>query len=222
MNKFSKKDDMINFKFKRIQEFTVLFFLLIIFNFSAKAQDSNALNEKKWYITLPLRFTSLQNNYTMLSGVKIGRQINSELSLSFSVYHSFYLKSFKAEAPISYFPNKPRLFFNAMGFEGDYKIYSNNKINFGAQFYTAWGFMKYDLKEYNFKSKASHFVILEPGFYLEYNLKKSNYLGIGFSYLYIPNAGPIEFDSFYGKGGILIWNNPKNSLNFNLFYKGIF
>ena len=198
MNKFSKKDDMINFKFKRIQEFTVLFFLLIIFNFSAKAQDSNALNKKKWYITLPLRFTSLQNNYTMLSGVKIGRQINSELSLSFSVYHSFYLKSFKTEAPISYFPNKPRLF------------------------YTAWGFMKYDLKEYNFKSKASHFVILEPGFYLEYNLKKSNYLGIGFSYRYIPNAGPIEFDSFYGKGGILIWNNPKNSLNFNLFYKGIF
>lgn len=111
---------MFAFFYRRF--FLIITILLLGLLSNSHAQkDSNSV-AKKWFIVLPLRFTHLQNNNTMLSGIKLGRSVTKKIDLSLSVYHSFYLKSFKSEADIIGFTEQPRLFINHVGAEFDFQL----------------------------------------------------------------------------------------------------
>jgi len=135
--------------------------------------------EKKWFIVLPLRFTQLQNENTMLSGIKIGRAISPRFNASISVYHSFYLKAFKAKANLDGFAEQPRLYINCVGTELDYSFFTQDRFTCGLHLLVGWGFMKYDLKQQQFKSKQLNFFALEPVLNTEYALNASTRIGLG-------------------------------------------
>ena len=143
---------------------------------------SPTIESKRWFVVLPLRFTQLQNEPTMLSGIKFGKGIHDRWNASLSIYHSFYLNSFKSPANLSGFGNQPRLFINCMGGEMEYLMLKNEKLHFGIQLHLGWGFMKYDLDAENFESKQVNFLALEPTLNLEYwlNYKTSLSLGVGY------------------------------------------
>lgn len=144
--------------------------------------DSTEIKSSKWFITLPLRFTHLQNNNTMLSGIKIGRSLNPRFNAALSIYHSFYLKSFKSEANLSGFDEQPRLFINAMAMEWQYYFLKKQNVALCAQLLSGWGFIKYDGKEQNFRSKQVNYFALEPAVQAEFAINQNTLLGVGLGY----------------------------------------
>ncbi|PZR37938.1 MAG: hypothetical protein DI538_11035, partial [Azospira oryzae] len=112
----------------------------------------------------------MQNTNTMLSGIKAGKAIGEQVSISLSVYHSFYLRSFKAKANVPGFDEQPRLFINCVGTELDYKMYEQNRLSIWAQALVGWGFMTYDLELDHFKSTQVNYIALEPSIVSGYKL----------------------------------------------------
>jgi hypothetical protein len=206
-----------------LQKTVVLVCFLVVLSFiNAGAQDVKVLNEnsKKWFIVLPLRFTQLQNTTTMLSGIKIGRSLNSELNASISIYHSFYLNSFKAEANVSGFTEQPRLFINGMATEVEYSFIKKQKITYSAQLLIGWGFMKYDAKEHDFKSKQVNYVILEPAVQVDFLLNNNTAAGLGIGYRPILSSKKITYNADTGNGALPIAKDFPNGINIILTLKG--
>lgn len=199
--------------------FYIFLIALTISNY-VYAQDS--IGTKKWFAVLPLRFTSLQNDNTMLSGIKVGRSINDRFNLSISIYHSFYLKSFKSKADIIGFNEQPRLFINCMGAEVEYYLLQANRVSLGVQLLLGWGFMTYELKEYNFTSKQVNYLVAEPTLNLEYKVNKTNDFGLGIGYRPVLNDRQITYTSDISNGKIPIQKQLPNGLNLILTFKGHF
>lgn len=199
----------------------VLCAFLLCVSFSSYGQDlKDEGNEKKWFIALPLRFTQLQNNNTMLSGVKLGRAIDPRFHASVSVYHSFYLNSFKAEAGLNGFNKQPRLFINCVGMELEYYFISSRKVNSSIQLLLGWGFMKYDLKENNFKSRQINYFAFEPVVNTECEISNKTYIGLGFGYRPIISNKQIPYTSSVSIGEIPVIKLFPNGLNLILTLKG--
>ena len=158
----------------------------------------------------------------MLSGIKIGRKLNDHLNLSVSVYHSFYLSSFKAEADLPGFNEQPRLFINGMGAELDYNIYRKGRFSGWLQLMTGWGFMKYDLKAHNFKSRQTNYLVLEPAVCQEISLGQSTAVGLGIGYRPVLSAKGITYTSHLSQGVIPIHKSIPSGLNVLLTLKGFF
>lgn len=197
-----------------------IFLMALTISNSVYAQDS--LETKKWFIVLPLRFTNLQNGNTMLSGIKVGRSINNRFNLSISIYHSFYFKSFKSKADIIGFNEQPRLFINCMGAEGEYYMLKANRISLGVQLLLGWGFMTYELKEYNFASKQVNYLVAEPTLNLEYKTNKTSAFGLGIGYRPVLSDRQITYTSDISNGEIPIQKQLPNGLNLILTFKGHF
>lgn len=175
---------------------------------------------KKWIIVLPLRFTQLQSTNTMLSGIKLGRTISQKFTISVSAYHSFYLKSFKAEANLNAFDKQPRLFINCVGVEPEYYFSRKNRMAASMQLLLGWGFMKYDLEHHNFTSKQVNYFAAEPVLNIEYKLNHSTSLGFGIGYRPIFSSKKIAYASEVGSGEIDIQKAVPNGVNVILALKG--
>lgn len=178
--------------------------------------------ENRWFIALPLRFTQLQNTNTMLSGIEVGKDITSRVSVSLSVYHSFYLKSFKAEADLPEFDEQPRLFINCVGVEFDYKMYERNRFSVWAQTLVGWGFMTYDLETDHFKSTHVNYIALEPSIVSYFKLNHSTEVGLGIGYRPILGDDYFLFSSDSWNGRFSVNRNIPNGLTFLLSLKGHF
>lgn len=192
-----------------------IFFLSV---FGCFAQDS--LAPRKWFIVLPLRFTTLQNTGTMLSGVKLGRVLNERLHASLSIYHSFYLKSFKAPANLEGFDDQPRVFVNGMGAEMEYYLMKRKRVNLGVQLLVGWGFITYELKEKQFEGKQVNYLAAEPAINLEYAMSKAAYIGLGIGYRPIISNRHIVYTSEVSNGHIPVAKAFPNGLNLALTLKG--
>jgi hypothetical protein len=197
-----------------------VFLMALTIGNSVYAQDS--LKTKKWSVVLPLRFTNLQNDNTMLSGIKVGRSINNKFNVSVSIYHSFYLKSFKSKADIIGFNEQPRLFINCMGGEIEYYLLKANRISLGLQLLLGWGFMTYELKEYNFVSKPVNYLVAEPALNLEYKANNTCFVGLGIGYRPILSDRQIAYTSDISNGEVPIQKQVPNGLNLILTFKGHF
>lgn len=169
---------------------------------------------------MPLRFTQLQNSNTMLSGVKLGRSLSNRIQASLSIYHSFYLKSFKATANLKEYDEQPRLFINCMGGELDYYFLKNEKIGLGMQLLIGWGFMTYELKKYDFASKQVNYLALEPSLNFEYKMSPDLFIGLGLGYRPVLTNRQIAFNSRISKGEIPVSRQFPNGLNLILTLKG--
>ena len=169
--------------------------------------------DKKWFIALPLRFTQLQDHPTMLSGIRIGRKLMPEVSAAVSVYHSFYLNSFKAEANLSGFPQQPRLYINGVGAEVEYTFLRKNNFATGIQFMAGWGFLKYDLKAHQFSSKQVNYLALEPALNVAYTMPSSAVVGLGIGYRPIISQKAITYRSDLSDGAIPVAKTFPNGLN---------
>jgi hypothetical protein len=202
--------------------FVLLFMTIIILSSkNSFGQDiNNRTKENKWFIELPLRFTQLQNTNTMLSGIKLGKALTNRVSVSLSVYHSFYLKSFKAKANLPGFDEQPRLFINGVGTELDYKLYEHNNFSICAQALIGWGFMTYDLDRDHFKSTHVNYVALEPAIISYYKLNHSTALGIGISYRPILGEKDFNFSSDLWNGAFPVNRNFPNGINIKINLKG--
>lgn len=202
--------------------------VVIFFNYGGNILYSQSTTEqlplkKSWYISLPLRFTMLQNDVTMLSGVQLGRHWNAQWETALSVYHSFYLQSFKSPAHLSGFDTQPRLFINAVGIETKRKIWqSEKKASGGLQFYSGWGFLKYDLDAHDFESKQVNYLALEPGIYYQSDVFSNSDLEISLSYRPILGSRDIRYTSANGNGILQVYRQLPNGLNFGLVWKGRF
>lgn len=194
--------------------------LLSIFSSRSLAHINENGKPPKWFIALPLRFTHLQNNTTMLSGIKLGKSICPKINASFSVYHSFYLNSFKAEANLFGYTNQPRLFINSMGVELEYVFFNKNKWSSSIQMLMAWGFMKYDLKEYDFESIQVNYLNIEPTINTEYKIGSSTILGLGIGYRPLLSDRKIKYTSTVSSGIIPLEKNIPNGVNVILIFKG--
>lgn len=192
--------------------------LLLVIKNPIYGQDST--NFKKWFIALPLRFTQLQSSNTMLSGVKLGHTITSRFHASLSIYHSFYLKSFKAKANLYGFDEQPRLFINCMGGEFDYYFFKSKKVCLGMQVLIGWGFMNYNLKEHNFTSRQVNYFVMEPAINLDYVFNQKHTVGFGIGYRPILSNRQIAYHSNISSGKIPIAKEFPNGLNFILTFKG--
>lgn len=193
-------------------------FILLTIKNPIYGQDST--HSKKWFIALPLRFTQLQSINTMLSGVKVGHTITNRFHASLSIYHSFYLKSFKAKANLDSFDEQPRLFINCMGGELDYYFLKSRKLYLGMQLLIGWGFMTYNLKEHNFSSRQVNYLVVEPTINLEYILHQSHTIGFGIGYRPILSNRQIDYNSNISSGKIPIAKEFPNGLNLILTFKG--
>ncbi|MBL7922087.1 MAG: hypothetical protein JNJ40_17360 [Bacteroidia bacterium] len=205
---------------KRQKNTFYVFMLCLLINNSFHAQDS--LEIKKWFVALPLRFTHLQNNNTMLSGIKLGRSINNRINLSISIYHSFYLKSFKSTANLSGFDEQPRLFINGMGSEIGYSFIKLNKISLGIQLFLGWGFITYEAKEHSFVSKQVNYLAAEPSINFEYKKNNSSSIGFGLGYRPVLSDRLISYKSDILNGKIPIQKQLPNGLTLTLTLKGFF
>lgn len=194
--------------------------IVLLVHLTAQCQTKTA--DKHWYISLPLRFTQLQAHNTMLSGIKVGYGLKPPLRIYASIYHSFYLKSFKAPLPLNGFAEQPRLFINGMGLELEYCFYHLNKASFNISQFAGWGFMTYDLDNYQFKSKNVNYLSLEPGVNMEYQLKPGTALSIGFSYRSILTRQHIYYSSSIGNGHVPIKKTFPNGINVLLCLTGNF
>ncbi len=187
------------------------------------AQEQNSHpRENKWFIVLPLRFTPLQNTNTMLSGIKAGKAIGEQVSISLSVYHSFYLRSFKAKANVPGFDEQPRLFINCVGTELDYKMYEQNRLSIWAQALVGWGFMTYDLELDHFKSTQVNYIALEPSIVSGYKFTHSTEVSFGISYRPIIGEDRFHFSSDTWNGSFPVNRNFPNGFNLLLHLKGYF
>jgi len=201
--------------------FHLLITILIIgLHSNSHAQkDSNSV-AKKWFIVLPLRFTHLQNNNTMLSGIKLGKSVTKKIDVSISVYHSFYLKSFKSETEIIGFTEQPRLFINHVGAEVDFHLIKKNKHQLIAQSLLGWGFMNYNLNSHNFKTKQSNYFTIEPGLQYAFKINASTQLTLGPGYRFIIGHQPIHFTSSVLNGAIPVLTQLPNGASILLCLKG--
>lgn len=148
--------------------------------------------------------------------------MNSRFNLSVSIYHSFYLKSFKSKADLAGFDEDPRLFINGMGGEIEYYLLKQNRINLGVQLLLGWGFMTYELKEYHFTGRQVNYFIAEPTLNLEYRLNSSSLIGLGIGYRPLLTSRQISYTSHISKGEIPIKRELPNGLNLTLTIKGLF
>jgi hypothetical protein len=195
--------------------------IIFVYSINSHAQGQNSHpKENKWFIVLPFRFTHLQNANTMLSGIKAGKAIGEQVSISLSVYHSFYLKSFKAKANVPGFDEQPRLFINCVGTELEYKLYEQNNISLSAHALVGWGFMTYDLDRDHFKSTHVNYVALEPSIISYYKLNHSTALGIGISYRPILGDNDFNFSSDQWNGSFPMSRSFPNGINFMVKLKG--
>lgn len=197
-----------------------LFAVAVSMNSYGQSTDNTDKINKKWIIVLPLRFTQLQSTNTMLSGIKLGRVINQKFITSVSVYHSFYLNSFKAEAHLKTFDKQPRLFINCVGVEPEYYFFRKNKMAASMQLLLGWGFMKYDLEHHNFTSKQVNYFATEPLLNLEYKLNQSTSVGLGIGYRPILSTKKITYSSDLGRGEIPLQKTVPNGANVVLALKG--
>lgn len=196
------------------------FVLAVSISSYGQSKDNPGKINKKWIIVLPLRFTQLQSVNTMLSGVKLGRVINQKFTTSVSVYHSFYLKSFKAEANLHAFDKQPRLFINCVGAELEYYFFRKNKMAASMQLLLGWGFMKYDLEAHHFSSKQVNYFAAEPLLNVEYKLNPGTSLGFGIGYRPILSKKNISYSSDLGSGEIPVQKTVPNGANVVLTLKG--
>ncbi|MGD1841066.1 MAG: hypothetical protein ACFB0B_09240 [Thermonemataceae bacterium] len=164
----------------------------------------------------------MQANNTMLSGLKVGREVNQHFSASVSIYHSFYLRSFRAEANIGGFEEKPRLFIYAVGGELAYLFFQTSKYKLLGQVLLGWGFMGYTATEQNFSSDNVSYLALEPMFKAEFKVGKKSSLGIGIGYRPLFGRSDILYSSDISDGSIPIQRDLPNGLNLLLSYKGCF
>lgn len=203
---------------------SLLILLCALFYLTGFSQTNAAIPEKshKWFIALPLRFTHLQNDNTMLSGIKIGREVYPKLSTAISVYHSFYLQKFKSPAQLIGYSTQPRLFINCFGLEVDYRFIQTKHIDAGIQLLCGWGFMNYELKKDNFKSKQVNYPTLEPVLGANYHLNHSTSLSIGLGYRAILSKKNINYTSNISSGVIPIQKNLPNGILLALTLKGKF
>lgn len=197
-----------------------LFLLTVSMSSYGQAVDNLGKTNKRWLIVLPLRFTQLQSTNTMLSGIKLGRVMNQKFSASVSVYHSFYLNSFKAEANLNAFDKQPRLFINCVGAELEYYFFRKNKMAASMQLLLGWGFVKYDLEAHHFSSKQVNYFAAEPLLNLEYKLNQSTSLGFGIGYRPILSTKKITYVSDLGSGEIPVQKAVPNGVNVVLTLKG--
>jgi hypothetical protein len=158
----------------------------------------------------------------MLSGVKLGRVLAPGLQVSLSIYHSFYLKSFKAQAMIPAFDPRPRVFINAMGIEFEYYLIQRKKVSLTAQCLLGWGFMKYDLQGKNFKSKQVNYFALEPALVIGYNINTNTSIGLGAGYRPLLTNGHIIYSSNLQNGSIPLDKKLPNGINILLNLNGRF
>ena len=171
---------------------------------------------------MPVRFTHLQNHPTMLSGIKVGRKINSKVTIAVSVYHSFYLNSFKSEANLVGFDPQPRLFINCTGIEMQYSLYKRKKLEVSIQALGGWGFMKYDLKMNDFKSRQLNYFTIEPSIALNHEINPATYVGIGAGYRSVLTKKGINYSSSVSSGEIPVHQSFPNGLVIVLTIAGYF
>lgn len=198
----------------------ILTTFILLFTVSNNIYGQDSTKSKNWFIVLPLRFTQLQSSNTMLSGVKFGRLINSRFQASVSIYHSFYLKSFKATANLNGYDEQPRLFINCMGGEFDYYFLKSKKVGLAIQLLLGWGFMTYELKEYDFTSRHMNYLVIEPTLNFEYKMSQNNFIGLGIGYRPIITNRQITYNSTISNGEIPISKQFPNGLNLILTFKG--
>ncbi len=205
---------------KRLKIFLAIFIFIASGVFiQANAQHLN--NTNRWSITLPLRFTHLQGSNTMLSGVKLGHGINDRWSAYISIYHSFYLNSFKSPANLPGYSEQPRLFINCMGAELEYLLARKSKFDLLMQLHMGWAFLKYELKTDQFKSQQVNFLSLEPCLNLNYHLNEKTSLGFGLAYRPMLSSGQLSYSSNISSGSIPIDKQFPNGMNLVLSIKGI-
>lgn len=183
-------------------------------------QEERSLQHKRWFIALPLRFTQLQNSNTMLSGIKVGKNYYDKLNLSLSIYHSFYLKSFKAEANLVEFDEQPRLFINATGIDLEPVLIQARQWSLGFQLFTGWTFLTYDLDEYNFECERTNFLSLEPALNLKYAVNNTTHLALGMGYRSLFGKDTISYHSDISQGTIPVHTLFPNGFTILLTLKG--
>lgn len=200
------------------------FLLMICHQFCKAKPDSLGMdNDKQWLVALPLRFTQLQDKPTMLSGIKLGRRMSTKFCLALSVYHSFYLKSFKAKANLIGFDEQPRLFINGVGAEAAFCIWKHQQFSVLAELFLGWGFMKYDVKESGFKSKQFNFLAIEPALDAEYGFNPSTSIALGVGYRPLTSKyNNVSYTSHVSNGSIPIYKTFPNGMNLMLTLKGYF
>lgn len=197
---------------------------MILMNFSILELYSQTVeNSPSWFISLPLRFTILQDDMTMLSGVQLGKQWGDHWEGALSVYHSFYLQSFKSPANLSGFDSQPRLYINAVGLEVKRHLFRNeSNWSGGFQLYSGWGFLKYDLDAFDFESKQVNYFAIEPGIYSHWDVSRKSAVEISFSYRPIFGSQDIQYSSAKGNGVIDVHREFPNGINMGLSWKGYF
>ncbi|MDX2086786.1 MAG: hypothetical protein SFX73_02995 [Kofleriaceae bacterium] len=160
-------------------------------------------DHSEWFIVLPLRFTQLQSEATMLSGVKVGRSLAPAFSVALSIYHSFYLSAFKAKASLDGFSEQPRLFINGAGVEAAYRLYTDGALAFDAQLFVGWVFVDYDLDAHAFTAAKVHYLALEPAVAAKYRFA-SKAISLGLGYRPVLTERAVRYDSDLGAGTIPI------------------
>lgn len=196
----------------------LLFLLLLLLSIPCHGQDPKS--EKRWVVVLPLRFTQLQNTNTMLSGIKLGRKIKERWHVSISVYHSFYLNSFKAKASLEGFEKPPHLFINCVGGEMEYSLFTANKWSLGMQLLVGWGFMKYEGKDHHFSSKQVNYLAVEPTLNTEYKLNNTTSIGWGIGYRPLLGGDRITYTSSISNGELPLHKSLPNGVNLIVTLKG--
>lgn len=164
----------------------VSFFLTISASESfSQAAESVFSRKREFYLSLPLRLTRIQNNFAVLSGVKAGYIFSDHWSGGISIFHHFYFKFSRptVAVPAITTPSEwPRLFIYSVGPEVSYALSPHRRIRTSMKLYAGWGYIQYENKEVQFKSKPRSYIVLEPGIFEEYRFSKSGSLGIGLAY----------------------------------------
>ncbi len=190
------------------------------------ASDSLNVAEKNasaWFIALPLRFTQIQSTNTMFSGVKLGYEWNSRWRSSLSVYHTFYLNTFRPKANIvgPSAEEHPRLLMYSVGLELEYALWRKKSYALWMQLYSGWGFLEYKSTASHFSSSTSHYWALEPVLLNEWSNKKGTAFGLGLGYRPLW-ASHINYQSNWGNGQIEVENAWPNGLLLMLSIRGNF
>jgi hypothetical protein len=178
----------------------------------------------RFFIVLPLRFTQLQNVRTLLSGVKLGIRYKNRFQTALSVYHHFYVESFRPKARLATFDKKkqPVLFIYSAGLEQGYKLLEYGKLSCWPQLYLGWVSLKYEARTANFKTNTVHCFTAEPQFLVDYSFGKGSAIGIGVGYRSLIGAGKIRYTSDLSAGQIPINKNLPNGINFLVSLQGHF
>ncbi len=209
----------INKNSNQIISICTILFLSISYYASGKKQDTLSTSQRL-SIELPLRFSYLQSKPTMLSGLRIGKQFTSRINVALSIYHSFYLKSFKPQADLTGFDEQPRLFINCVGGEIGFKLYERRNFSLWTQSLFGWGFMKYDLGQYNFKSKPLHYPVAEPSLNGYYKLKHAMTIGLGLGFRPLLSKKHFQFSSDRSEGQLPVSRSLPNGINLILTFSG--